>query len=153
METVHSLCRWLGIPFNDSMLQTTTNGRLIYFPANTKEGVKYITGADKTAIKNKVFIDVFPVWDEVRLNMLYANFKNAYGYTSVVPNIKYFEKKDYEIIMEQKFEFVDLVEDLLDRDLQKNLNINKEVSDIYMQYYEHANDKIEYYECIQPVEV
>ncbi len=153
MGTVHSLCRWLGIPFNDSMLQTTTNGRLIYFPANTKEGVKYITGADKTAIKNKVFIDVFPVWDEVRLNMLYANFKNAYGYTSVVPNIKYFEKKDYEIIMEQKFEFVDLVEDLLDRDLQKNLNINKEVSDIYMQYYEHANDKIEYYECIQPVEV
>ncbi len=150
MGTVHSLCRWLDIPFNDSMLQTTVNGHLIYFPANTKDGVKYITGTDRTAIGNKTFSDIFTIWDEVRLNMLYANFKNAYGYTLTIPNIKDFEKGGYEIIMKEGFKFIDLVEGLLGSDLKKELNIKKEVFDIYKRYYERANDKIDYYECIKP---
>lgn len=150
--TINALCKWLDIPFNDSMLQTTTNGHLIYFPANTPEGTKYITGTDKTAMENKSFTEVFSVWDEVRLNMLYSNFKSAFGYISEIPNIKDFEKKDYEIIMERGFKFIDLVEGLLDYDVQKDLATKKEVLDIYKRYYERANDGIEYYECIYPVE-
>ena len=79
-DTMKSLCKWLDIPYQDQLLETTIQGKQVYFPANTAEGIKYITGNDTSTVRLTCFREVLSLWDETRLNIIYGEFKKACRY-------------------------------------------------------------------------
>ena len=153
-ETLRSICEWLQIAYSDTLLKTTTNGVEVYFPANTPEGVKYITGVDTTAVSKQQFSEVMTIWDEARLNMLFAKFKQAYGYGSDVPAIQEFDDSAIEKILEKNFKFADIVQELLQERSreEEQYDVNAFVKSIFREYIDSHKTEMEYFDYIKPKE-
>ncbi len=148
-DTMKQFCKWLDIPYCKCMLETTIQGKVIYFPANTPDGVKYITGNDTAAVKQTQFRDVLSLWDEVRLNVIYGNFKVAYGYYTSVPAYNTFESCDW--IFKERFSFCDVIENLLDeKDAESMYDVDAFVKKTYYDYFQRHNGKQTYYRAIKP---
>ncbi len=147
-----SLCRWLKIPYLDILTSTTLNGREIYFPTYTKDGVKYITGNDLTAVKQKDFSEVLTIWDEARLNIIYAKFKQAYGYETDVPDFTEYDREFLEILLRQDFKFATIVQEVIEKygaDEEK-YDVNKFIKNLYLDYMLSYQKDTEYYDYIKP---
>lgn len=146
------LCKWLDIPFLDILLSTTLNGFQIYFPTYTEEGTKYITGNDMTAVMKKDFSEVLTLWDEARLNLIYANFKHAYGYENCVPPFTDFSKEALEEFMKADFKFATIVQNVLEETGNESelYDVNQFVKDLYMEYMIHYKNDTEYYDYLRP---
>lgn len=46
-----------------------------------------------SSVGKKDFSEIFTLWDEARLNMIYAKFKRAYGYECLTPDFDSFSEK------------------------------------------------------------
>ena len=149
VSTMKNLCKWLDIPYENCLLETTIMGQTIYFPANTPDGVKYITGNDLTAVKQQQFTEVLSLWDEVRLNIIYGKFKQKYGYTTSVPAFDKFNDLDW--LLKERFQFCDIVEDLLRQESLEDLyDVDEFVKGIYKEYLHTHSGQEQYYEKIHP---
>lgn len=151
-KTMKSLCHWLDIPYRSILLSTTLNGILIYFPTYTKDGVKYITGNDTSAIGKKDFSEVLTLWDEVRLNMICIKFKHAYGYPCTVPDFEQFSRTFQQEMLKENFKFCDIVQQVLDEDglPEDHYDVNQYVKELYQTYMDTYDDNTEYYDYIKP---
>lgn len=151
-RTMKTLCKWLDIPYMDILLSTTLNGVVIYFPTYTKDGVKYITGNDTSAIGKKDFSEVLTLWDEVRLNMLCIKFKCAYGYSCTVPDFEQFSKAFQQEMLKENFKFCDIVQQVLDEEglPEDHYDVNQYVKELYQTYMDTYDDNTEYYDYIKP---
>lgn len=150
-ETLQALCDFLQIPFEESMMQTTLNGIEVYFPANTKEGVKYITGFDTSAVAQTDFSEILTPWDEVRLNIFYAEFKKALGYKTEYPSLCEFEEKTLEDILKEDFKLASIIQNVLDDGMNKEeqYDVNKFIKELLMDYAKNYNKKtVSYYDYI-----
>ncbi len=146
------LCKWLNIPCLDILMSTTLNGREIYFPTYTKDGVKYITGNDTTAVNQKDFSEVLTVWDEARLNIIYAKFKQAYGYESDVPDFTEHNREFLENLLQQDFKFATIVQEVIEKygSEEENYDVNEFVKELYLDYMLSYQKDTEYYDYIKP---
>ena len=151
--TLMGLCKWLQLEFQETLLNTTLNGEKIYWPVNTPNGIHYITGFDTSAVGQVKFVDVLSLWDEARLNMMYAKFKRAYNYTNDVPDILEFDSSSTEKILEKDFKFADIAESvLMERsDPEEQYPVNEFVKDVFREYINTHKRKVEYYEYIRPI--
>lgn len=111
-RTMHAFCEWLEIPYLEQMKRTTLNGYEVYFPVDTTEGRKYITGNDLTAVGSKDFSEVMTKWDETRFNIFFGKFKRAYGYETIYPDFTEFSFEFLEELLEKPFKMDLLVQDL-----------------------------------------
>ena len=133
-DTMKSLCKWLDIPYQDQLLETTIQGKQVYFPANTAEGIKYITGNDTSTVRLTCFREVLSLWDETRLNIIYGEFKKAYGYVTSCPSYNEFEEVD-RIIFKERFSFCDCIEELIKEQSPEELyDVDMFVKTIYKEY-------------------
>lgn len=151
-DTINALCKWLDIPYMDILMTTTLNGITIYFPTYTKDGVKYITGNDKSAISKKDFSELFTLWDEVRLNIIYAKFKQIYGYECQAPDFEQFSKVFQQEMLKANFKFCDIVQQVLDEEglPEDHYDVNQYVKKLYQTYMDTYDDNTEYYDYIKP---
>lgn len=151
-NTLKALCEWLNISYLDILLSTTLNGITIYFPTYTKDGVKYITGNDMSAVAKKDFSEIFTLWDEARLNMIYAKFKHAYGYECSTPDFDSFSEETRTELLSENFKFCDLVQQVLDEYglSQDHYDVNEYVKNLYKTYMDNYQENIEYYDYIKP---
>ena len=67
-ETLKSLCRWIDIPYMDSL-------------------------NDQTPVACVRFTEAMTLWDETRLNMIFSSFKKAYGYENSIPEFLEFSRE------------------------------------------------------------
>lgn len=150
-NTLKALCEWLNISYLDILLSTTLNGITIYFPTYTKDGVKYITGNDMSSVGKKDFSEIFTLWDEARLNMIYAKFKRAYGYECLTPDFDSFSEKTWEELLSEDFKFCNLVQQVLDENglPQDHYDVNKSVKNLYKTYMDNYQESTEYYDYIK----
>ena len=127
------------------------NGITIYFPTYTKDGVKYITGNDMSSVGKKDFSEIFTLWDEARLNMIYAKFKRAYGYECLTPDFDSFSEKTWEELLSEDFKFCNLVQQVLDENglPQDHYDVNKSVKNLYKTYMDNYQESTEYYDYIK----
>lgn len=147
-----SLCRWLAVPYEPCMLDTTINGIKIYFPANTPEGVKYITGNDTSVVKLMDFSQILTLWDQARLEMIFGKFKRAYGYGTSVPEFTKWSEEEREHMLKDDFKFASMVENLL---LEKGneedyYDVNEFLKSIFLQYMNEYQTGTEYYGYLRP---
>ena len=152
--TLQSLCIWLDIPFENQMLDTTVNGFVIYFPANTPTGVKYITGNDTSTVKLTDFSEVMTLWDQTRLNMIFGKFKRAYQYDTSVPAFSEFSKEERTHMLKEGFKLADIVENvILEKGNEDEIyDVNSFIKNIFEQYMDGYQSDTEYYDYIRPVE-
>lgn len=151
-ETLKSLCRWIDIPYMDSLKSTTVNGIEIYFPALTPDGMKYITGNDQTPVACVRFTEAMTLWDETRLNMIFSSFKKAYGYENSIPEFLEFSREQLKDILKRDFKFATLVEELIcEKGAEdERYNVNEWIKKLFMEYIESHQKEKEYYPCILP---
>ncbi len=145
-KILKSLCKWLGIPYLDVLLSTTENGIEVYFPSYSENGVCYITGNDTTAADRKDFSDVFTVWDEARLNTIYAKFKSAYGYENDVPAFTEFSQEFLKQMLEADFKFASIVQEAA----EGWTDVNAYVKNMYLDYMCNYEEGTRYYGYIRP---
>lgn len=148
---LEALCQFLQIPFEESLMKTTLNGIEVYFPANTKEGVKYITGFDTAAASQKDFSEILSPWDEVRLNIIYSLFKDAMGYEVHYPSLCEFKEETLEDILREDFKFASVIQQMVDTGLKKEeqYDVNSFIKKLFIDYVkEHYNKKVIYYDYI-----
>lgn len=87
-ETMQAVSKWMDIPFDEVMLDTTINGIVVYFPSRRRSAgdtKKTISSSDTTAVDRKDFSEYMTSYDIFRLNLAFQNFKRAYGYDCDVP--------------------------------------------------------------------
>lgn len=151
-QTMKSLCRWMEIPFNNILLSTTLNSTVVYYRTYTKNGTKYITGNDLTAVNWRDFSEVLTLWDEARLNIIYSKFKKAYGYKNDFPEFTEFSDEAKRELLKQDFKFAAIVQELLDErgDKEENYDVNSFVKELYQQYMHNYREDTEYYGYIKP---
>ena len=151
-DTMKSLCKWLDIPYQDQLLETTIQGKQVYFPANTAEGIKYITGNDTSTVRLTCFREVLSLWDETRLNIIYGEFKKAYGYVTSCPSYNEFEEVD-RIIFKERFSFCDCIEELIKEQSPEELyDVDMFVKTIYKEYLKlHQGRNTCYCKAIKPI--
>lgn len=151
-RTLKELCKWMQIPYKDSLCKTTLNGSEIYFPTYTPHGIKYITGNDTSTVGQKDFSETFTLWDETRLNIIYAKFKRAYGYECPAPDFTKFSKAFQQEMLKENFKFCDIVQQVLDEDglPEDHYDVNQYVKELYQTYMDTYDDNTEYYDYIKP---
>ena len=152
VNTLKALCRWMEIPYTDSLRHTTLNGQEIYFPVYTADGVKYITGNDTSAVGKKDFSQALTLWDEARLNILYGKFKRAYGYACTTPDFTQFGDTFRRELLTEDFKFCNLVQQVIDEDglPEDHYDVNRYVKELYQSYMDSYNEDTEYYDYIRP---
>ena len=145
--TLNSLCEWLKISYEDCMDCTTINGTTIYFPVNTAEGKKYITGNDTLAVGIKDFSEIFSIWDEVRLNIVFGKMKRAYGYETSVPDFTEWSSVERKHILEERFKCSELIEKaLVEKRGEANwYDVDKFIKEIMITYMEEYQEGTAYY--------
>ena len=151
ISTLKAFCDFLQIPFEETMLQTTLNGIEVYFPARTKEGLKYISGFDTAAVQKKDFSEILTPWDEVRLNIIYAMFKKALGYTTKYPSFCEFKDETIEDILKEDFKFATIIQKMVDEHLEKSeqYDVNNFIRELFTDYIKQYNrESVSYYDCI-----
>lgn len=153
-DTLLALCSWLEIPFEECLNSTTINGIEVYFPVKTLEGIKYITGNDKTSVGNKDFSSLMTLWDEVRFNMIYAKMKEAYGYENSIPDFSHWNKEELEKIMEKKFKISEIIEDIADKKYggEEWKNIDNDIKELFKDYVSNYSQCTTYYKYIGKIE-
>ena len=151
--TMAGVCGWLNIKYHDSLSKTTLNGIQVYYPAATENGFRYITGNDTMTVERKDFSEYLTLWDEARLNIVYAKFKRAFGYQNDVPDFTEFDEEMLECLLKKDFKFADKCQKLAVKngDVDASFNINKFVKNLYMEYMREYRDETEYYGYIKPV--
>lgn len=154
VETMQSLCSWLNIPYDDCLTTTTVNGYQVYTKTVSATGTLIqITGNDTTAIDRNNFREFLTSWDEIRLNIAYSKFKQAYGYESDVPSFTVFGKDTLkEIFKSASFQFADMCQaDALEYgDIDDSFNVNEYLVNLLLNYFENYQDSTEYYDYIRP---
>lgn len=85
-ETMQAICKWMNIKFDECMLDTTSNGLEVYFPASGKSGSGVISSRDTTAVERSDFSLLLSSYDVFRLNLVFQDFKRAYGYPCDMPD-------------------------------------------------------------------
>lgn len=150
-KAMKSLCKWLQIPYLDILQHTTLNGIEIYFPTYTESGVKYITGNDTTAVERKDFSEVLTLWDEARLNMIYAKFKQAYGYEQKTPDFMEYSPDFWEEMLKEEFKFCRIVQDVLEGSGKEEdvYDVNEYIKNIYLDYMKNYDSNTKYYDYIK----
>lgn len=150
--TMKSLCRWLKIPYEEILSSTTLNGVEIYFPVYTECGVKYITGNDTTSVGQKDFSDILTLWDEARMNIIYAKFKEAYGYKSEVPDFLELSGEFLSELLRCDFRFASIVQGVMDEygSEEEKYDVNEYVKNLYLNYMREYKTETEYYDYIRP---
>ena len=149
--TLRALCGFLDIPYEESMMKTTLNGIEVYFPANTKDGIKYITGFDTAASSQKDFSEILTPWDEARLNIIYSAFKKALGYEMKYPFFYEFEEKTLEDILKEDFKFALLIQNVVNESLneEEQYDVNTFIKELFMGYVRNYDEeKVTYYDYI-----
>ena len=151
--TMAGVCGWLNIKYHDSLSKTTLNGIQVYYPAATENGFRYITGNDTMTVERKDFSEYLTLWDEARLNIVYAKFKRAFGYQNDVPDFTEFDEEMLECLLKKDFKFADKCQKLAVKngDVDASFNINKFVKNLYMEYMREYRDETVYYGYIKPV--
>ena len=153
-KTLEVLCDFLQIPFEESMMKTTLNGIEVYFPANTQDGVKYITGFDTSAASQKDFSDILTSWDEVRLNIFYSVFKKALGYKTEYPAFYELKEETLKDILKEDFKFASIIQDVVNKYLKKDqqYDVNKFIKELLMDYVKNFDERtVTYYDYIGTV--
>lgn len=102
--TMQAVSKWMDIPFDESMLNSTVNGIPVYFPSvgNTRE---VISSADTTAVDRRDFSRFLSSYDIFRLNLAFQNFKKAYGYGCDVPDYRDFSPEFLRELYRHPFRF------------------------------------------------
>lgn len=152
IDTMKALCKWMNIPYTESLLHTTLNGKEVYFPVYTEDGVKYITGNDTSSVGKKDFSEALTLWDEVRLNIIYAKFKKAYGYDCTVPDFTQFSGLFRKEMLEEDFKFCNIVQQVIDEDglPEDHYEVNQYVKELYQSYMDSYEEDTAYYDYIRP---
>lgn len=151
--TLQALCEFLQIPFEKTMLQTTLNGIEVYFPAQTKEGVQYISGFDTASVQQNDFSELLTPWDETRLNIIYAMFKKALGYPVKYPSFCEFKTETIEDILKEDFKFATIIQEMVNKHLEKSeqYDVNIFLRELFTDYIkQYGKDSVSYYNCISP---
>ncbi len=148
---LQELCEFLQIPFEESLMKTTLNGIEVYFPANTKEGVRYITGFDTASALQKDFSEILSPWDEARLNIIYSLFKEAMGYQMGYPSLSEFKLETLEDILKEDFKFASVIQQLVDTGLkvEEQYDVNTFIKELFLNYIkDHHGKKAIFYDYI-----
>lgn len=74
-ETLEKLCDWLGIPWDDALLQSTFDGKLWHWP----DGSRTLSGFQRRTLA-KTHDDVISGFDRVKLRLLLADKYRAWDY-------------------------------------------------------------------------
>lgn len=149
--TLKLLCKYLQIPFEESLMKTTLNGIEIYFPANTKDGVKYITGFDTAAVHQKDYSEILTPWDEVRLNIIYSEFKKAFHYPTEYPSFCTFEEATWKDLLKDDFKFATIIQKIVNDKLEtpEKYDVNAFVKELYWKYMKNYDrEAVTYYDFI-----
>lgn len=87
--TMERVCEWMGVAFDEKMLDTTTNGIVVYFPSSgTARSV--LSAQDTTAVDRNDFSRLLSDYDIFRLNLAFQHFKRTYGYGCDLPDYSVF---------------------------------------------------------------
>lgn len=112
-ETMQSVCQWMGIAFDDCMLETTAYGVPVSFPAGSGDQKKVISTYDKTALNRRNFSSLMSEYDIFRLNLVCQTFKRVYGYECDVPDYALFSEALREELYQHPFRFEPIIDSLL----------------------------------------
>lgn len=109
--TMQTVSKWMNIPFDEGMLNTTVNGIPVYFPSNgsgNTQGV--ISSNDTTATDRRDFSSLMTSYDIFRLNLAFQNFKKAYGYDCDVPDYTDFSLEFLQELYQHPFRFEEVLD-------------------------------------------
>lgn len=104
-ETMQAVSKWMDIPFDEGMLNTTMNGVPVYFPSVAGDTRNVISSSDTTAVDRKDFSMFMTSYDIFRLNLVFQNFKKAYGYECDVPDYRDFSPEFLLELYKHPFRF------------------------------------------------
>lgn len=105
-QTMQAVCESLGVPFDECVLEATVNGIVVYFPASSDGHSKdVISTQDTTALKRRDFSALMTSFDVFRLNLVFQDFKRAYGYDCDVPDYRLFSEAFLEELYRHPFRF------------------------------------------------
>ena len=107
-ETLTAFCQWLGISFNNVLLETTWHGKMAFFDG--------ITGFDVKPAYN-LYEESFTSFDRMRICMMTASFQKQYGYPYV--NVLDFSRREQQEMFLKEFRFEKLSEAVDEESLYK----------------------------------
>lgn len=111
--TMQSVCQCLDIPFDECLLESTTNGIPVYFPGSYDGKMTGAIGTnDMTAVNRRDYSALMSAYDVFRLELVCQNFKRTYGYGCDVPDYHQFSQAFLEELYRDPFRF----EETLNRD-------------------------------------
>lgn len=118
-EVMETFCGYLSIPYDECLQQTTVNGIEVFFPSYSGQNGDVISGKCTSAIDKTEYGDVFSVFDEARLSLLYKNFCEKYGYLHGNEYDDFFGKSTLEEIFSTPFLFEETIDALLKKDREQ----------------------------------
>ena len=74
-ETLMKFCEWLNIEFDDSLMETTSHGKKVFY-----DGI--ITGFDSKPAYN-LYEEFFSVFDRMKICIINASYHKKYGYSYI----------------------------------------------------------------------
>ena len=104
-ETMRAVCKWMDIEFDKSMLETTINGIVVYFPSAATDKKKTISARDTTAVDRHNFSVHLSDYDVFRLNFAFQNVKRAYGYDCDMPDYHNFSESFQTELFQEPFRY------------------------------------------------
>lgn len=110
-ETMRAVCKWMDIEFDKSMLETTINGIVVYFPSAVTDKKKTISARDTTAVDRHDFSAQLSAYDVFRLNFAFQNVKRAYGYDCDMPDYRGFSETFLEELFQEPFRYEEWMTD------------------------------------------
>lgn len=111
-ETMQAVCKWMGIEFDECMLETTINGIEVYFPSAATDKNKAISSRDTTAIDRHDFSKFLSSYDIFRLNLAFQNVQRVYGYNCDVPDYHTFSQAFWKELFQKPFRYEEWMNDL-----------------------------------------
>lgn len=111
-ETMQAVCGWMGIEFDECMLETTVNGIVVYFPSAATDKEKTISARDTTAVDRRDFSAQLSAYDVFRLNFAFQNVKRAYGYDCDMPDYRNFSETFREELFQEPFRYEEWMNDV-----------------------------------------
>ena len=155
-ETMAMLCDVLGIPYNNSLEETTVNGALAYFTYYDEQGKQhFITGNDASSVKPRPMDNLFSLWDIVRLELVFSKFKQAYGYDVDVVDFDTLSESARKEIFQAEFRFAPVIQQHMDAGTYEiedefHYDADKVIRQTLEAFMTENQGKVELYPCISP---
>lgn len=143
--TMRAVSKWMDIPFDESMLNTTVNGIPVYAPATSADSRKVISSTDTTAVDRRDFSRFMSSYDIFRLNLAFQNFKNAYGYDCDVPDYRDFSLEFLRELYKHPFRFETAMAEAAKEGLpspEERPFCHEYITDLFMNYMREGTHEL-----------